>query len=407
MARHQIPPSLADLSQEFAGNIPVNLIRSWVQSDKSETTHYRMLEPFIIKGTVVSSDSSGLSKLSQTNSVLQVSKLISQPKEIIYQYGKKINGRPLGVWVADNTCMFYDNTISAESILRQMVAAQQEIKNLCVHVGMGIHSADFIELGGGLFGSDAYVVEEMTENYTDASEIALSHSFKLKLPLRLRTNLRQRDDLDFAIPFYTVDYSKTIRKPRPAKSSDYLFPIPFDVDFYKKLRMLEPENVEKSEELYSAYSQQQIVILVKVIHTGEKLLLNQLTNWILASAIVNQSSMDYNVQRIKSNGNLAILVASDSKSAVAFARDVRAYLLEAGYQSRIALASGEVLVFNLPDKGKDITGNPVNIASKLAEDAGETGKIYLHESVDHEMRSKRKQFFNFIVSQVELKGYEI
>ena len=88
MPRHLVHPSLADLPQDFAGSIPVDLVRNWVESDKTAHHHQRLLQPFMVTGTIVSSDSAGLSKISQERSLLEVTQLVSQPKEIIYSYGK-------------------------------------------------------------------------------------------------------------------------------------------------------------------------------------------------------------------------------------------------------------------------------------------------------------------------------
>ena len=72
MAKHSIFPSLADLKQDIAGAIPVNLIQNWEESDKDEPEHSELLEPYRTYGTVVSSDSAGLSKMSKELPLLEV-----------------------------------------------------------------------------------------------------------------------------------------------------------------------------------------------------------------------------------------------------------------------------------------------------------------------------------------------
>jgi class 3 adenylate cyclase len=62
---------------------------------------------------------------------------------------------------------------------------------------------------------------------------------------------------------------------------------------------------------------------------------------------------------------------------VAFAEEIRTTLAQTGIRCRIGVDSGQVLVFDLGTGGRDIAGDPVNTASKLAQDVGELGHIYV------------------------------
>ena len=72
---------------------------------------------------------------------------------------------------------------------------------------------------------------------------------------------------------------------------------------------------------------------------------------------------------IAARGPLAIYAFDDPAAALAFAQAFRAELARNGIICRIGVESGPVLVFDLPLGGSDIAGNPVNIASKMAQDA--------------------------------------
>lgn len=79
----------------------------------------------------------------------------------------------------------------------------------------------------------------------------------------------------------------------------------------------------------------------------------------------------------KTAGPLGIYTFADCREALAFARGFRRTLREPGIASRIGIGHGEVLVFRLEQGGHDIAGTPVNLASKMAQDKGEFGSIYL------------------------------
>ncbi len=181
MAKRLINPSLADVTQDIAGSIPVEVIKKWTNSKKSSSIHNKILKPYIIEGTVVSSDSSGLSKLSATLPLLEVMKIVSHPKDLIFKYGTSIGGKPIGIWAADNTEMFYSKDINANEILEKMKEVQKELETFTIKIGIAIHYGKFYSLGGGLFGKDADLVENLAENKAEGGEIILSKTFKQKL----------------------------------------------------------------------------------------------------------------------------------------------------------------------------------------------------------------------------------
>jgi hypothetical protein len=176
-----ISPALADLSQDIAGPIPVKIVEAWIKSDQSAESHEAILAPYKKTGTIVSSDASGLSKLSAGRSLIEVMKLVSEPKEILHSYGKAIGGHAVGIWAADNTQMFYDQSIDVNDVVKQMVGAQFAIKDVLVDIGIGIHQGSCFEIGGGLYGFDADTIEDFTEDESNAKEIIISDKTKLSL----------------------------------------------------------------------------------------------------------------------------------------------------------------------------------------------------------------------------------
>lgn len=83
---------------------------------------------------------------------------------------------------------------------------------------------------------------------------------------------------------------------------------------------------------------------------------------------------------IKTIGNLGIYTFDDTRSGLDFARRFRALFEAQQVAVRIGIDRGEVLVFDLGEGRVDIAGMPVNLTSKIAQDHGRFGRIYLTEA---------------------------
>ncbi len=394
MNRSAVSPALFDISSDIAGEIPIDLVKQWANSDLSDTTHESLLTPFIIKGTVVCSDSAGVSKLSGERDLIEVMKLISQPKEIIHAYGRAIKGKAVGTWFADNTQMIFSNNVDTKDLIHHLVAAQQEIKNLTVQVGISVHNGEFIEIGHGLYGDDANFVEHLAESFTEGGEIVVTDAIKKFID---DEHCTIRDDLQLGKNVYRLHYDTW--QPKAKKVNDELYPIPFNREFYNDLYNKEITKI------YERYAKNQIVILINIKHPEDKLLLNKLSNLALGNYYLQQIASNYPITTIKSNGQLAIYTTQDTNAAIEFARDIQQVLLNNDMANTIGISSGEVLLFDLESGAKEIAGGPVNIASKLAEDFGENNHIYIHDSVKIPKEYKSiSEPFKTIVSKVELRG---
>jgi hypothetical protein len=401
MANRLIAPSLADVSQDIAGVIPIDLIIRWATGDKDSKAHKTLLEPFTVTGTVVSSDSAGLSKLSQNKSLVEVMKLVSEPKEVIFQYGKAIGGTEVGMWAADNTQMFYEQSIAPSDVVTQMIAAQKEMQSLPVKVGLGIHHGEFIQIGGGLFGEDADFVEELAENFTEGGEIIVTSQLQQKITADFQRYLNEKEIKELSASFFSVNYADFHSTGNKSKSFHY--PYPFTKDFFRFIRQY---SVEQSDlTTYQKYASEKIVILVKVIHPAKKLLLEQLTQWVLANTILKKITLLNEIEEIKSNGSLGIFVTDNVAQAIEFAEDLKDTLAANGFMANVGMSKGEVLIFPLGKGIKEIAGGPVNIASKLAEDSGGEGEVLIENTVNIKgQKTPSLENFSIRLSAVELNG---
>jgi class 3 adenylate cyclase len=413
--KRKIIASLADLRQDIAGPIPVSIISQWQQSGKTRHDQKVILEPCEREGFIVSTDSAGLSRLTAERNLLDVLDLVSQPKEVIYAMGKQIGGRGVGTWTADNSQMFYPaDKVSTHQLLDRMAAAQKVIHRGVVQVGMGIHKGLFWEIGQGMFGEEVDLVEAVAENYTEGKEIVVSETVRGELDPKFHGLLSPREDLkNFEKKFYSVDYDDLggdfhlFKFPDPAAlDKNHFYPFAFSNDFFVALKQM--QSSARAMEKLMGYFFEKTVLLVKVYHKKERLLLDQLTDWVVVNAILNEIAVKYDVELIKSNGDLGIFVAERDSEAIALGEEILQFMKKTDDQVSVGIAQGDILIFNLDGGGKDLAGGAVNIASKISEDIPDRNTLYIDSSVAVPAHHLEK-YESFVMekSGVRLKGLKL
>jgi class 3 adenylate cyclase len=109
---------------------------------------------------------------------------------------------------------------------------------------------------------------------------------------------------------------------------------------------------------------------------------------------------------IKVVSSLGIYVFENAIAAVTFAKAFRQELSNQDIDCRIGIDTGEVLIFNLAIGTKDIAGSPVNVASKMAQDKGEFGRLYLSAAMRDSVDISGFNEIKYNVSGVEITSYE-
>jgi class 3 adenylate cyclase len=357
------------------------------------------MRTFEKRGTVVCSDSCGLSKLSIAKPLFEVLHYIHEPKQVIMAFARAIGGRPIGTWAADNTEVFFDESVPVAKIVEQMVAAQKEIAKLSVQVGIGIHTGKFFEIGDGLHGDEADYIERLSESHTNAGEVVLTEeAFK-----SAKTGWGKPDTAWNGRKITRINSRDC--EVAGTRHTDSSYPIPFSHIFESALNT---GDLEKIADVASYYAMNRVVLLVKVFHESKPLLLDMLSEWIAANSVIHKLDHEYELEAIKSNGSLGIFVADRVDVAADFARATRANLKEHGLQINIGISKGEVYVFPLKNEGREIAGAPVNLASKLAEDTEERDIIFIHESaVEGNYIHGDREEFERSTSGVALRGVKL
>ena len=387
----KFPAGFFDVTQDISGALPVDIIDRWAKGPQSRDAARQLLQPSEVHGIVVSSDSAGLTRLSQARGLLEILALIDRPKQLIHAYGAALGGEPVGIWAADNTEMFYPPHIGADAVVSTLLTVQDRVRAECeVQVGFGVHYGRFYRVGGGMYGTEADRVELIAEEYTEGGEIVITAEVAAEFPSASGFALEPRQDLP-------PELGWNLRVTAGARRSDLTpaeghYPIPYSHQFYADLLRFAnaPKDLQLAQQIHQAYGEERAVVLIErerdETEMPEVAMLNDLALSLAVRKIGVGLLRDLGGKEIKTAGSIGIYTFGECPAALAFAKRFRDVLLQDGIESRTAIAFGEVLVFDLAEGVEDIAGGPVNIASKLAQDVGTLGRIYVTEEAARSAR---------------------
>jgi class 3 adenylate cyclase len=288
---------------------------------------------------------------------------------------------------------------------------QDEIDKSCqIRIGLGAHYGEFYALSGGLYGFEADAIEEVAENDTEGGEIVISQAIYDRLPPQHGFKVEPRADLNSPIgTMYRVLDGARLADLRPL---DRRYPIPYSESFYADLVAYESrlDDHDFAQRLAEKYLQKKVVVLIDRENTQAEAREVSVFSRLSSSALMKDIGLRLlpagGAAEIKVVGSLGIYVFDDAPAAVGFARTFRVELAQHDIACRIGIDVGAVLIFDLPVGGKDIAGNPVNVASKMAQDKGVFGKVYLSAEVKDRVDASGYRNVSYVVSGVEMSVYE-
>ena len=404
----RFPPGFFDLPQRAGETLPLALITEWTRGAQTRERARELLGPRTIRGTLVVTDASGLTRLTRDRPLIEILAMLAQAKELFYAYGRAIGGRSIGVWAADNTHMFYDAGIPIPRVVGMMAAVMRRVATDCeVGMGMAAHIGEFFELGDAVYGPDADRIETVGEEQTSAGETVITGDLLHALDARASISVEQRTDLkDGCGDVYRVTEAPVLEG---LDLSDTNYPAPFSIGFSEGLSRY--SRSRRDSMAPRQLMQELAVVLVmrepEIPDIPEVAVLNNLS-LTAATRRIGTSLLHGTGEEIKSTGLLSLYTFPDCGNAIAFARAFRETLAEQGVQCRIGIDIGPVLVFELGEGSRDIAGSAVNIASKLAEDVGEYGRIQMTDTVAQRAGARRERpTLRFTVSGVELRAYDV
>jgi class 3 adenylate cyclase len=412
MALPRLIPALADLTQDIAGPLPLELFRDWATGNQDAAKASAMLRPFEVFGTVVATDTSGLSRMTEERDLLDVLAMVSQPKEIVHALGAGVGGRAIGTWVADNTEMHYPPGTPIESVVAAMVEAQARIAaEAQVKIGMCVHEGAFYEIGGGLYGHDADTVEYIAERFAAPGEILLTQPVVDRLPGTIaRTDRRRELDVVYAPGVYTLTSGPRLT----AVNADQIaYPHPFPDEFFRALLALRTADApaELRAELYRSLLHDRTIVFISrerdaVEDASITALLDNLVANAVMEAVLHRSAARDHVASL--GGGLAILCFEDQQEAVEAALAIRDAFVESALPVKIGVDAGPVLLFAKPRGPSGISGDAVNIASKISEDLGIVNTVSVTARVAKALRGLNGAVpFQATISRIAISGIRL
>lgn len=378
----RFPPGFFDLPADAGQQLPLGVVAAWTRSSQTRDAARELLAPYTLRGTVVCTDSAGLTRLTQERSLIEILAMVSRPKELAHAYGKALGGIPIGVWAADNTAMFYPEGISADHIVSMLLALQDRIRAECeVQIGICVHRGEFYELGQGIYGPDADRVEGVAEDFTAGGELVVTDAVLEKMGETAAFELAPRADLldRFGVIHRVTD------GPRLGgiEASDFHYPLPFTDEFYGGLAQFHRTR-RTSIVPRPAYQEVTVLIIAPEREDRDIPEVAALNDLALAAAIKRIGIglvEDLAGTEVKTSSGVSIYLFEEARHAVDFARKLRDMLSAQGVALRIGMDAGRILLFELGGDRRDIAGSPVNVASKLAQDAGRLGDIMISAKV--------------------------
>ena len=404
-------PALADLTQDIAGPLPVDLFRDWVSGDRTVDKASAMLRPFAITGTVVCADASGLSSMMKELDLLDVLALVSRPKEIVHALGTEVGGRAIGTWVADNTEMYYGPETPLDLVVGAMLEAHARIQDeRAARIGICIHEGAFYEIAGGLYGPDADAVEDLAEHHAAPGETLLTAPVAARAKDYARTEARRDLDGVFGGGVFTLVSGTRLPHLRGDRID---YPHPFPDEFFASLLALR-EGAGAGElraDIYRSLLKERVILVLKRARetpaaAGITDLLDELVANAVMEAIVNQAP-GAREHLASIGGGLAILSFADAQQAVNVAMTLRASCIESGLRVKIGVDAGRVLTFPKQRGASGIAGDAVNMASKISEDIGIVDVISITTRVAERVKPLIGTPFTARISNVGVTGIRI
>jgi len=403
----RFPPGFFDLPADAGKALPLDLIAAWTRGPGTPEAARALLAPHTRHGTVVTSDAAGLTRLTSERSLIEILALVSRPKELVHACGRAIGGEPLGVWAADNTAMFYPSGLAAADIVAMLLTLADRLAAECeVGIGLACHRGEFFVLGDGIYGGDADLVEQLAEECTEAGELVVTGPVAEELGRQGGFGLAPRRDL----PARLGPVSRVTGGPRrQLDASDFRYPLPFSDEFFGGLGEFHRTR-RTSVVPRPAYRRGTVLVLQRETEDRDSPEVAVLNDLALAAGVKRLADAllpGSGGLEVKTGGRGGIYLFQDPAAAVRFGRELRARLAEQGIRVAIGADVGQVLLFELAGGLRDIAGSPVNVASKLAQDAGRLGSLTLSRAAAETAELPGLQVEEIAVSGVRLQAVRL
>jgi hypothetical protein len=278
---------------------------------------------------------------------------------------------------------------------------------------MCVHHGCFYEIGGGLYGPDADLVEDLSENFACADEILVTETVVSQSKQIQPEELVRKSFVRASGPVNVFSHQSP-RRMKYIPENQTRYPHPFPEDFYRMLPLVHhrERGAEVRKQLYSEWLREVVVVfLARHRKAGELRSVSGLLDELVANACMDaiiRNGAPGSGQIATSGGGIAILTFDNAQYALDYVRRLFDELSRSGLAVVAGIDKGPVLNFQTVRGRSGITGDPVNIASKLAEDAGSPGEINVTDRAYGTLVSGENwRPFEKTSSGVALNGYTI
>jgi hypothetical protein len=192
---------------------------------------------------------------------------------------------------------------------------------------------------------------------------------------------------------------------------DTSYPHPFPQDFYVLLpHFFDPgDQAAVKQQIYDRWLRDRIVVFLARQHTHE---VDRSVAGLLDALVVN-GIMDAVIRGCNpggrhiasSGGGIAILTFDHPDDALDFVRIAHDKFAQNGMPVVAGVDAGPVLMFESAVGPSGISGDPINVASKLAEDVGRPGHICVTDRAAERLGNKEgRERFEIHISGITLRG---
>jgi class 3 adenylate cyclase len=287
---------------------------------------------------------------------------------------------PGGRWIADNTEMFYPESVPVDDVVAVVRETHGRLPPGGLQAGFCIHRGEYYDIGGGLYGRDADLVELAAEEYTDGGETIISESARAALADPAAWAFARREDLAALGEFWRVESGPAWTRPVSMTPATMHYPLPFSEELYALFNdTADPEFADGA--VTQIRNRFQVTRTVVIIETGAGTISDPVD--ILESVVLSahagrlvEKALPERAEIIENNRGLLLMSFEDGQEALDTTLEITSELAATGKTVRAGLDRGPVLL--VPDSGGwSILGSPVNLASKQAHELGKPGKVIL------------------------------
>lgn len=383
MAKRPSPTALAslfDAASQLEPAVPLELLMAWSASDQSEATAEALMADYRVEGTCMLGDASGLSRLSRELPLAEVLAMLHKPKSMVMAAGLEAGGEAINGWTADNTALWFPAHVSPNIVARCAADLIASFQPLPFQMSFGLHYGAFYKVGNVLLGPAFQTLEHIAENEVPAGKIWASTDFcgqtGAAYPVAHEGHGLCMHDIHSA-----GEASRCFADCRVA------YPHAFDGTFFRLLDMYARASLEEMpvlRESLEAHASREGFVLFFAYRLSDTsglvgVLSQQLEDTMLRSRFA-EMPMPPGAGWIKAGGGIGIVQGESLEALLDAAKQIGTLCAELEVEVAFGIDHGEYFLFEQHDGDKDVAGSPINIASKLSEDAGEMGSILISEA---------------------------